>query len=184
MNKSEQINELASALAKAQLELSNPKKNSVNPFFNKKYADLSEVINVSKHTLAELGLSIIQLLDHDQGHVEIETILTHESGQYISGKLSIPVSKPDAQGIGSAATYGRRYAWAAICGLAQEDDDANSATMEPAEPRKKEVTPENKELWERAKAAFKRDGNLDAVTKNAIISEENIIKIYEECDSV
>ena len=183
MNKLEQIHQLITALAKAQLGLSNPKTTSLNPFFKSKYANLSEVINVSKHLLAENGLAIIQLLDYTTAGVVIETILTHESGQYISGTLTIPVSKQDAQGVGSAATYGRRYAWAAICGLAQEDDDANSATMKPV-PVKKEVTPENTALWERAKAALKRDGNLDAVTKSAIISEENIIRIYEECDSV
>ena len=183
MNKSEQINELATALAKAQLELSNPKKTSSNPFFKSRYADLSEVINVSKYILAENGLSIIQLLDYTSAGVKIETIMTHASGQYISSELTIPVSKQDAQGVGSAATYGRRYAWAAICGLAQEDDDANSASMKAA-PAKLEVTPSNQALWERAKAAFKRDGNLDAVLKSATISEENTIRIYEECDSV
>jgi hypothetical protein len=131
MNKSDQINELATALAKAQCELGNPKKNSDNPFFKSKYADLSEVINVSKHVLAENGLSIIQLLSFAEGCISIETVMAHSSGQFISENLTVPVAKQDAQSLGAYATYFRRYSWAAICGIAQEDDDANSLPKEP-----------------------------------------------------
>jgi len=128
MIKSDQINELATSLSKAQAELSNPKKTSANPFFKSRYADLSEVINVSKLVLSEHGLSVMQLLSYSESLVHVETIMLHVSGQYISETLSLPVAKHDAQGIGSACTYARRYAWAAICGLAQEDDDANAAS--------------------------------------------------------
>lgn len=127
MNKSESIAGLATALAKAQAELSNPKKTSANPFFKSKYADLSEVINVSKSILAEHGLSILQLPSYSDGYVYVETVITHSTGEFISDVLSLPVAKQDAQGVGSAITYARRYSWAAICGLAQEDDDAESA---------------------------------------------------------
>jgi len=128
MNKSEQINELAAALAKAQSELSNPKKTSTNPFFKSKYADLSEVINVSKPILAEHGLSILQLMTFNDGCVGIETILLHISGQFISETFAAPADKIDAQSLGKCVTYFRRYGWAAICGLAQEDDDGNNET--------------------------------------------------------
>jgi hypothetical protein len=127
MNRSESIAGLATALAKAQSELSNPKKTSANPFFKSKYADLSEVINVSKSILAEHGLSILQLPSFSEGQVHVETVITHSTGEFISDVLSLPVAKQDAQSVGSAITYARRYSWAAICGLAQEDDDAESA---------------------------------------------------------
>jgi len=131
MIKSESIANLAAALCKAQSELSNPKKTSANPFFKSRYADLSEVINASKPILAEHGLSVIQLLTFTDC-VHVETILLHSTGEYISETLSMPVPKQDAQTIGAVATYSRRYSWAAICGLAQEDDDGNTATGKTA----------------------------------------------------
>lgn len=127
MNKSESIANLALALAKAQGELSNPKKTSANPFFKSKYADLSEVINVSKSVLSEHGLSVVQLASYSDSMAHVETIILHATGEYISETLSLPVVKHDAQSIGSVVTYARRYSWAAICGLAQEDDDGNAA---------------------------------------------------------
>lgn len=140
MNKSESIAGLATALAKAQAELSNPKKTSANPFFKSKYADLSEVINVSKSILSEHGLSILQLPSFHDGRVNVETVITHATGEYISDVLSLPVAKQDAQSIGSAITYARRYSWAAICGLAQEDDDAESAIGRNSQKQSKPET--------------------------------------------
>jgi hypothetical protein len=142
MNKSESIANLALALSKAQLELSNPKKTSSNPFFKSKYADLSEVINVSKTVLAEHGLSIMQFLSYTD-MVNVETMILHSTGEWISETLSLPVAKHDAQSIGSTCTYARRYSWAAICGLAQEDDDANAAVEHKPEAQKQAAT--NKE---------------------------------------
>jgi hypothetical protein len=143
MNKSESIAGLATALAKAQAELSNPKKTSANPFFKSKYADLSEVINVSKSILSEHGLSILQLPSFHDGRVHVETVITHSTGEYISDVLSLPVAKHDAQSIGSAITYARRYSWAAICGLAQEDDDAESAIGRNSQKQSKTETSSN-----------------------------------------
>lgn len=134
MNKSESIANLALALSKAQLELSNPKKTSANPFFKSKYADLSEVINASKTVLAEHGLSVMQFLSYND-MVHVETMMLHSTGEWISETLSLPIAKHDAQSIGSTCTYARRYSWAAICGLAQEDDDANAAVGNVAKPQ-------------------------------------------------
>jgi hypothetical protein len=128
MNRSESIIELAKALAKAQAELGNPKKNTDNTYFKSRYADLSEVINVSKPVLSAHGLSIIQLLSFKDNQVCCETIMLHVSGEFISETLCLPVAKYDSQSIGSGGSYARRYSWAAICGIAQEDDDGNIAT--------------------------------------------------------
>lgn len=138
MNKSESLTELAQSLALAQGEMSNPEKNAKNPFFKSSYADLSEVINVTKPVLATHGLSVLQLPAFENNTVSVETILLHESGEFISSIMSVPVSKIDPQSVGAATTYCRRYALAAICGVAQEDSDAEMAmdrtNAQPAEP--------------------------------------------------
>jgi len=142
MKKSEQINELTAALVKFHSVATNPKKNAVNPFLKSKYADLSEVINVSRIPLAECGLAIMQFESFDQNIAKVETMLTHSSGQWVSSELCIPCAKIDAQSIGVALTYARRYGWSSICGLAQEDDDGQSISgkLMPQQPEK-EKTP-------------------------------------------
>lgn len=127
MNKSDEINDLATALSKAQGEIENASKNSTNPHFKSKYADLAEILNTARPVLSKHGLSITQMPSYDAGHVSVETLLMHGSGQWVSSTVSAPVTKQDAQGVGSAITYCRRYALAAVCGLAQEDDDGNAA---------------------------------------------------------
>lgn len=129
MKKSQSIVELSTALALAQAEMSNPAKNAKNPFFKSSYADLAEVINISKPTLAKFGLSIIQMPYAMNGHVGVETMIIHKTGEYISSRLNMPLgAKKDAQAVGSAITYARRYSLAAMAGIAQEDDDGNNAS--------------------------------------------------------
>ena len=128
MNKSESIASLAAALAKAQGEMENAGKNSVNPHFKSKYADLAEILNTVRPVLSKHGLAVTQFPAFEGGTAHVETILTHASGEWMSGTCSAPVQKSDPQGVGSALTYLRRYSLAAVCGLAQEDDDANAAT--------------------------------------------------------
>ncbi len=136
MQKSDSIKELATALAKAQGQLENASKASVNPHFKSKYADLAEVINTIRPVFAEHGLSVMQCPSFDAGIVSVETVLMHSSGEFIASTVSAPVSKQDAQGVGSAITYCRRYALAAVAGIAQEDDDANGAVGK-AQPAQK-----------------------------------------------
>ncbi|GAG02283.1 unnamed protein product, partial [marine sediment metagenome] len=101
MNKSDEINELATALAKAQGSITNASKSSANPFFKSKYADLAEVINTVKPVFSEHGLSVTQLPAYENGLVSVETVLMHSSGQWLSSTISSPVAKQDAQGVGS-----------------------------------------------------------------------------------
>lgn len=128
MNKSESIAVLAKALSAAQSEFENPSKNATNPHFHSKYADLAELVNVVRPVLSRHGLSITQWPGFVDGLCTVETVLMHQSGEWLSGVSSTPVTKQDPQGIGSATTYLRRYSMAAICGLAQEDDDGNTAS--------------------------------------------------------
>lgn len=127
MNKSESIASLGKALAKAQGEVENASKASVNPHFKSKYADLAEVLNTVRPVFASCGLSFVQMPSFLDGVVSVETMLVHESGEWISETASSPITKQDAQGVGSAITYLRRYSLAAFAGIAQEDDDANAS---------------------------------------------------------
>lgn len=128
MLKSESIAELSAALAKAQGEMENAGKNSVNPHFKSKYADLAEILNTVRPVLSKHGLAVTQFPAFEGNMASVETILTHSSGEWMSGICSAPVQKADPQGVGSALTYLRRYSLAAVCGLAQEDDDANASS--------------------------------------------------------
>ena len=175
--------ELFTALAKAQGEIENAKKDTANDFFKSKYADLASVINAAKKPLADNGLSILQLTEIDaNGNLILITQLSHSSGQFIRGAYPIKPVKDtlkafakDASGnvlkdkwgkelktetldkeglpifleitpqqIGSAITYARRYAYSAIIGIAQEDDDGNSASgkIEDTKPQPKPYVPE------------------------------------------
>lgn len=136
MNKSESIKELAKALCAVQGEIEGAKKDSTNPHFRSKYADLTSVWDSIRNPLTNHGLAVSQVADtSERDHVCIETILMHTSGEYISGKMTLPVSKPDPQGHGSAITYARRYALAAIVGVCPEDDDAEGATDRTVKPK-------------------------------------------------
>jgi hypothetical protein len=127
MNKSDTLKELATSLAKAQCELENATKATTNAFFKSKYADLAECLNTVRPVFSKHGLSISQFPTYENGIAHVETILLHSSGEWLSNVSSAPVGKQDAQGVGSATTYLRRYALAAIAGIAQEDDDANNS---------------------------------------------------------
>ena len=119
--------ELFAAMAKAQGEIENASKNAANPHFRSKYADLAEVLNTVRPVLSKYGLSLMQATGFDGTLVHVTTILAHESGGYITTVSSCQPAKTDAQGVGSATTYLRRYSAAAVAGVAQEDDDGNAA---------------------------------------------------------
>lgn len=142
MQHSEQIGELAGALAKAQGEIEGAAKSSANPYFKSKYADLSEVWDACRGPLSANGLAVSQLPVTRWEKVGEEfvlmagvtTILSHDSGQWIKDTLLMPVVKSDPQGVGSCVTYARRYALAAFVGVAPEDDDGNAASGHAVHP--------------------------------------------------
>jgi ERF superfamily len=128
VNKSESIDELAAALAKAQGSINDAVKSASNPYFKSKYADLAAVRAAVREPLTSNGLAISQIAASNDQAAIVETVLMHSSGQWVSGVLAIPVTKRDAQGYGSAISYARRYGLMAILGMASDDDDdANSA---------------------------------------------------------
>lgn len=125
---SEQINELAGALAKAQGKITGALKDSANPFFKSKYADLASVWDACRGPLSENGLAIVQQTESDDSGVYVVTTLAHSSGQWMRSRLRLTPKDDTPQAMGSAITYGRRYALAAAVGVAQVDDDGNAAS--------------------------------------------------------
>lgn len=172
MNQSEQINDLAAALAKAQGQITGALKDSANPFFKSKYADLASCWDACRKQLSENGLSVIQTTTVDNGHVLVETTLAHSSGQWIRGSLPVKVKDDGPQAQGSGITYARRYALAAIVGLAQIDDDAEAAQGRTDNPRKIPAMPEPAPLNEKDEAAVNSFVSSFMDLLNADITEE------------
>jgi hypothetical protein len=132
VKQSEQINELAAALVKAQSEFSPAVKNANNPHFKSKYLDLNGAIEAAQPALLTNGIAVIQGVEGSiEGQsITVNTRLIHTSGQWIEDSLTLPAlnrSNFDAQSVGSAVTYGRRYSYMAMLGFAAEDDDGNAA---------------------------------------------------------
>lgn len=128
MRHSETIAKLAGALVKASAEVQHATKNATNLHFKSKYADLAEIIDTIKPVFVKHGLTVVQMPGLEDGHATVETMLLHESGEWLAGLAGAPLQKNDPQGVGSAITYLRRYALAALAGIAQEDDDGNAAS--------------------------------------------------------
>lgn len=133
MIKSDSTKEIFAALAKAQGEIKNAAFNAENPAFKRggkvsEYADLSAVLNQIRPVFSKNGLSIIQSPSFADGMVMVETMVAHESGEWICDISRSPVTKQDAQGIGSVTTYLRRYAAQAFAGITQEGEDDDGAT--------------------------------------------------------
>jgi hypothetical protein len=141
MNKSAEIGKLAEALAKAQAEIKGAIKDSNNPFYKSSYANLESVVDACKEALSKNGISYSQVFDYQEGVDFLETVLMHSSGQWISGRQRMLSKDQTAQGMGSAASYNRRYGLAAICGVVQTDDDGNEASGKVAPQQQRPQQP-------------------------------------------
>jgi hypothetical protein len=122
------LNELATALAKAQGEMEMAPKES-SAFGNRKYADLATCIKTASPVLSKNGLSVVQKVIRVGKERLLHTMLLHSSGQYIESTIDIEIetggqAKNNLQSLGSSLSYLRRYMYCAIVGLAQEDTDA------------------------------------------------------------
>lgn len=126
---SETIGALAAALSKAQADITGALKDSSNPFFKSKYADLASCWDACRKQLAANNLAVIQTIyvHWESGQTMLATTLAHSSGEWIRSDLPVLSKDLSPQGQGSGITYARRYALAAIVGLAQVDDDAEAA---------------------------------------------------------
>jgi hypothetical protein len=149
---SENIGELAAALAKAQAEVGTVTKDSANPFFKSNYASLAAVWEATRPVLSKHQLSVVQMPSSDERGYYVETQLMHSSGQWIRSRTYMKPAKEDPQGIGSLISYARRYALQAVTMICPDDDDGEAAmgrtaSQKPAEapkPAAKTETPKAK----------------------------------------
>jgi hypothetical protein len=111
------------ALVAAVGELSNVAKTAANPYFKSKYAPLDAIIDATRPILKKHGLAVIQQPLFSEGTAGVETTIIHEGGYSSTSTLLLPLKDQSPQGVGSAITYARRYALAAVLGIASEDDD-------------------------------------------------------------
>ena len=143
---------IAAALAKAQAEMGKAIKESTNPAFRSKYADLGNVMDACLPALNKHNIAVIQPIVSDVDGRFVKTILIHESGETLGCAVPLIVGKNDMQGLGSAITYGRRYGLMSMAGIAPEDDDGNAAA---------------KNVQSSAIAQARDDGVLDGLSENA-----------------
>lgn len=138
MKRSEPCDAISAALAAAQAEMKNPSFDSTNPHFRNKFASLAAIRNAVVPVFAKHGLSVMQELTSVDGAVACLTVVQHSSGQWLEfGPLAMPVSKPDAQGYGSASTYCKRYSLQSVAAIVgDEDDDGNEASKPTQKPAK------------------------------------------------
>lgn len=172
MNQSQTIGALAAALAKAQADITGAVKDSANPFFKSKYADLESVWNACRKPLTSNGLSVIQTTQPTRHGTMLVTTLAHSSGEWIRGYMPILTKDATAQSQGSGISYARRYALAALVGVYQTDDDAEAAqgrgiTVDPRGDLGKNVDQKKKEQFI---ADFKQAFDLDAEEKEIALA--------------
>ncbi len=142
MKTSESIVKISTALLKAQRKMGAATKDVRNPFYKSTYADLGSVMEVVKEPLNEEGVIILQPI-FSQSLPEnpsvmfhfIETILLHESGEFISSsQMKLELTKMDMQQLGSAITYARRYQIQSLLSIPSVDDDGQAAVGKPTTP--------------------------------------------------
>ena len=144
-NRSSDITELASALAKAQGEMQPAAKDAANPYFKSSYATLASIWDTIREPFSKNGLSVVQLPELDGSRVKLKTILQHTSGQFYSCIWPVNPTQDTPQGLGSAMTYARRYSLAAIAGVSvvddESDDDGNAASQPKPQQQRQKAQP-------------------------------------------
>ena len=140
MNMSEKIDAIATALAKAQGEITNPSKDSENPHFRSKYADLASGLNAVKSALSANGIAVLQQTYMDGEILMLKTMLVH-AGQWFASDYPVLKFPAKHQEAGSALTYARRYALFALVGIAGDDDDGNEASKSDTPAPKRKAAP-------------------------------------------
>ena len=171
MQKSESIKHIAAALNKAQAEMSGAKKGANNPFFKSKYADMNSVVDAVRIPFCNNGLSYSQFPIMQDNKVGVETILMHESGEWMSDILVLPMVKQDPQAAGSAITYAKRYALQSIAGIPSEDDDGNAASNQKQSAKQSSQNVNWYNSFENDKQFMLVDIQNGAKTADMIISE-------------
>lgn len=139
---------IAEALVLAQTKFQPALKNSQNPHFRSKYADLGACIDAVIDALHDNGIALIQHTAESDKGIIISTTFLHRSGEiYEAGSLFVPAAQQTPQAYGSALTYARRYSLMTACGIAPEDDDGNAASKPQASKNLQWDTTANDDMW-------------------------------------
>ena len=145
MTRSETLTHLATALARAQAEMPIAVFDAQNKFLNNKYASLGAVIEASRPILAKHRLSLVQFPISDVAGIGVESILAHESGEFVAERIVIPLTeekgKTKVQCAGSTLTYLRRYSWAAILGMYSDEDSDGGSPVQAFSPKASPMLP-------------------------------------------
>jgi hypothetical protein len=177
MKTSETLKEIAVALKDAQVDIKFAVKDSTNPHFKSRYADLASVIDAVKDSLNLNGIVFIQTPSpSDDGKLHLTTRLLHSSGEWIEDTAVCPLQKNDPQGYGSALTYLRRYSLASITGLYQDDDDGESTRMNPEDYLKVINSSKTIEELQSNYAKVIAEVKNNKTLAQAVISETNKLK--------
>jgi hypothetical protein len=163
MRHSEQIDQIAKALSAAQKSIRGAKKDSNNPHYKSRYADLASVWDACRDALTAQGLAVVQSAGSVDGQLRVSTMLVHTSGQWFADDLLVPVRDTGPQAVGSAITYGRRYSLAAFVGVAPEDDDAESAEARSKPVEDAPVKPKTYDQWVAGAKAIAEEQGVDAL---------------------
>lgn len=174
---------LAAALAKAQAQIQHADMGRVNPHFRNKYATLADIWDACREALTSNGLSVVQMPRTEVKErgmlVHVETVLLHESGQSMTSTLTMPVDKVTAQGVGSAITYARRYALAAVVGVAPDDDDGNEASRRDTRP-----APRGEDPAKAALAAIAKAKTVEQLSNGAAAKCKAVPQSHDRYDEV
>jgi len=190
MTKSDKIGNLSVALVAFNKEARNLAHTAKNPHLNNRYTPLHDIVSEVRPLLAQHGLTVSQMPTSDAHGVGVETMLIHESGEYIANSITMPLVEQKgvnlAQVTGSVITYLRRYSLSAILGITTEDDDDGNAAKPAPPQRAPEVAPEVAELAERMKAALEglpADVQADIKELGAKAYKANdVLKLQEAID--
>lgn len=134
MKTSQETDKIYPAFAKMQKELSKAKKSSTNPHFKSNYADLTAVHEACEQALMSNGFFVTQGYGIEPKDYLYTRLVHTESGQWFESQCPLVLGKLDAQGVGSATTYYRRYSLVSMLNMLSEDDDGNAATVTNASP--------------------------------------------------
>ena len=149
------LSEFFKAMAAAQAEMKPVYKDAKNDAFKgSKYATLAAVCEVVIPIMSKHGLAVLQAPGSANGEVTVETIIGHASGTMMRTSLALKPTKADPQGVGSAITYGRRYALLSLAGVAPEDDDGNAASASTAPARTSSAQLKRSGAWDTARSTL------------------------------
>jgi hypothetical protein len=181
MQTSHETDKLLGALVKAQSEMLGVQMDAVNPYYKSHYATLGAVIQSTRPTLGKYGLAIIQFPIGSMSRVGLETVVTHESGQWMSNEIYVDTGetgKNPAQEAGIILSYLRRYSWSAVCGIyTEEDTDGEGVSPKSAPPIPKPTTnPITKWSLDQVNAAMETKAFANEIEAKAAMEKSTQLK--------